>query len=113
MNTDRKKELKSEYKSKTVIGGICCIYCSGNQRSRILTTKNIDSLRNRFNFAIATKSCPDPSLREEWTKYGVESFSFKVLEEIKKGEDQTDKEFSDDINVLYDIWLERSKQGDL
>lgn len=113
MNEDRKKELKSSYKSKTVIGGICCIKCSGNQRSWIQTTKNIEGLRNRFNFAVLTQSCLDPSMREEWLKYGIDSFSFTVLEELKKGETQTDKEFSDDINALYELWQEKLNQGDL
>ncbi len=113
MNSNRNKELKNLYKNKAVIGGICCIRCSGNQRSWIQTTRNIEGFRNRFNFALAINSCPDPSMREEWTKYGGESFSFTVLEEIKKGESQTDKEFSDDISVLYEMWLEKSIQGDL
>jgi len=113
MDSSRKKELKNAYKSRPVIGGICCIRCSGNQRCWVQATRNTEGLKNRFDFAMETKLCPDPSMRSEWVKYGGESFSFEVLEELGKGEDQTDKEFSDDINVLYEMWLEKAKQGDL
>lgn len=113
MDSARKKELKNAYKSKPVTGGICCIRCSGNQRLLIKATEDIESLRNRFNFAMVTKTCPDPSMRDEWAKYGGKSFSFEVLEEIRKGEDQTEKEFSDDINDLYTMWLEKCQECDL
>ena len=113
MNSERKKALKDAYKSKPVIGGVCCIRCSGNHRTYLQATVDTESLKNRFNFAISTRSCPDPSLRSEWVKYGADSFTFTVLEEIKKGENQTDKEFSDDINVLYEMWLEKLGQTGL
>ena len=113
MNADRKKALKDTYKSKPVTGGVCCIRCSGNQRVCIQATRNIEGLRNRYNFAIATGTCPDPTLRGEWERYGTGSFSFAVLDEIQKRETQTDKEFAEDIDALYEIWLEKSQNGDL
>lgn len=113
MDSLRKKELRDAYKSKPVIGGVCCIKCGGSQRQWLQATKDIESLRNRFNFAMSTKTCPDPSMRGEWAKYGVEAFTFEVLEEIKKREDQTDKEFADDVKALYEMWLEKSQQGEL
>ena len=64
-------------------------------------------MRNRFEFTLATKTALEPSMRNEWVKYGAASFSCEVLEEIRKGKDQTDKEFLDDIAALYEMWLER------
>ncbi len=113
MSSDRKRELKSAYKSRPIVGGVCCFRCSGNGRCWIQSTRDIESLRNRFNFSIATKGAPEPSMREEWLKYGTESFSFSVLEELKKREDQTDKEFADDLKLLYEIWLEKAEQGEV
>lgn len=108
MNADRKKELRNAYKSKPVVGGVCCIRCSDSGHMWLQATKDTESLRNRFNFAVSTKSSPDPTVRAEWEKYGPEAFSFEVLEELKKDEDQTDKEFSDDIDALYELWLEKT-----
>lgn len=113
MNSDRKKELKSAYKSRPVTGGICCIYCKNNNRRLLQSTRNIEGLRNRFTFAMKIKSCPDPLLLEEWKEFGNDAFTFEVLEEIAKREEQTDKEFTADIEVLYEMWLEKLQQSDL
>ena len=113
MHTDRKKQLKNAYKDKPAIGGVCCIRCSGNQRAYLQASRNIEGLRNRFDFAISMGTCPDPSLRGEWEKYGSGSFTFTVLDEIQKGETQSDKDFADDIDALYEMWLERSQRGEL
>ena len=46
-------------------------------------------------------------MREEWNQYGADSFSLNILEEITKGENQTDQEFSEDIALLLEIWNEK------
>lgn len=102
MDTDKKRQLKEEYREKEVIGGVYCIKCSGNQRSWIKSTRDMEGSRNRYNFSMNIDSAPEPTMRSEWDKYGKESFSFEVLEEIKKGKDRTDKEFRDDVKALYE-----------
>ena len=112
MDATKRKELKNAYKSKPVIGGVCCTRCSGNGRIWLQATRDVESLRNRFAFAKTTRCCPDPSMRADWEKYGIDAFSFEVLEELKKREEQTPREFADDLNLLYEIWLEKSQQGE-
>ena len=80
MESAKRKELKNAYKEKPAIGGIYCILCSGDGR------------------------------RKEWSQYGARSFSFSILEELKKKETQTEHEFSEDIGVLLEIWLEKYGQ---
>ena len=111
MDTARRKELRNAYKSRPIVGGVCCITCSGNQRRLLQATRNIEGLKNRFDFAMSTGTSPDPSLRGEWEKYGSTSFSFSVLEEIEKMESQTQQDFADDIDALYKMWLEKPEFG--
>lgn len=113
MDSARRKALRDAYKAKPAVGGVCCIRCAGNQWVCIQATRDIEGLKNRFAFAMATGTAPDPTLRGEWEKYGAESFSFTVLDELKMGEDQTPEAFKEDIDALYEIWLEKSRQGDL
>ncbi|TYC83614.1 GIY-YIG nuclease family protein [Acetobacterium wieringae] len=110
METRSKKELKENYKNRRVVGGIYGIKCSGNDRIWIKSTPNMVGQQNRFGFAVATNSCPEPAMLEDWKAYGAKSFSFVVLEEIKKGETQSEAEFSDDIAILLEIWIDKQKE---
>ncbi len=102
-----KRELKENYKNRKVTGGIYCITCVGNHRRWMKSTRNIEGERNRYHFFLSTNSCPEPGMLKEWNQYGAESFSFTVLEEIEKGETQTDREFAEDIAVLLQMWTEK------
>jgi len=102
-----KKDLKDQYKNRIVIGGVYGIKCNGSGRMWIKSTKDIAGQRNRFDFFVSTNSCPEPGMYSDWNQYGANSFSFVILEKLEKGETQTDKEFIDDLRILYDIWLEK------
>ena len=43
-------------------------------------------------------------------RYGPGSFAFEVLEELKKDETQTDREFAQDIGALFELWQERLRE---
>ncbi len=104
-----KKELKEHYKNREVIGGVYCIKCSGNGRMWIKAAKDLAGVKNRFEFSVSINSCLEAGMLAEWNQYGASSFSFVILEEIKKGETQTDREFTDDIDVLLEIWIEKQQ----
>ena len=110
MDPAKKKELINKYKKAPELGGIYCIECSGNHRKWIKSTRDIDSIQRRFAFSCSTKACPDPAMRTEWKEYGTESFSFRILETLKRGETQTVKEFCDDIAALLELWLEKNNE---
>ncbi len=104
MKMKSKKELKENYKNHEIIGGVYCIECSGNGKSWLRSAKEVQTTKNRFLFSISTNSCPEMCMQKEWKQYGAETFSFKVLEELKKEEIQTDREFNEDLNVLLEFW---------
>ena len=107
MDANRKKQLKNNYKSKPAVGAVYMIECSGNGRKFIKPTVDIGGIQNRYRFAINMGTCPDPSLMNEWTKYGTDSFTLTVLEELEIKEDQTPKEFAHDVEALAELWVEK------
>lgn len=110
MESLSKKELKEHYKNRSVVGGVYCIKCNGNGRTWLKSTKDLEGQKNRFQFFVSTNTCPEPSMLADWKQYGANSFSIVILEELKKGDTQSDREFADDISVLLDMWLEKQQQ---
>jgi hypothetical protein len=105
-----KKTLKEQYKYRTLIGGVYCVKCNGTINKWIRATTDMQGSKNRFTFCVSAKSCPELCMMEAWNQFGASAFSFEILEEISKKEAQTEREFSDDINTLLDIWIEKLKR---
>jgi len=102
---DRRKELKDQYKNREIVGGIYRISCSGNGQSWLKSTCDLREQKNRFGFFVSGSFSPEPGMRAAWSQYGTDSFHFTVLEELKKGELQTEDEFARDIETLHEMWL--------
>ncbi len=109
MSDQSKKELRENYKSREIIGGIFSIQCTPSKNTWIKSTKDLNGQKNKFDFAKMTNSCLDPSMQKDWNQYGAQSFTFTILEELKKGELQTERDFKNDLQLLHEIWLEKMK----
>ena len=104
-----KRELKENYKNRSVIGGVYCIQCNGNGHTWMKSTKNMVGQKNRYQFFFSTNTCPESSMLTDWNTFGAKSFSFIVLEEMEKKETLTDREFADEIDLLYEIWKDKKR----
>ncbi len=111
MDASKRKGLRDAYKAQAMVGGVYRITCGGNRRSWLKATKNIAGQQNKFAFALAVPSCPEPGMRSEWLQYGPGSFSFTVLETLAQKETQTEAEFADDLALLLALWQEKEAQA--
>ncbi len=109
MEKQSKKVLIEKYKNRVMTGGIYCIKCTANNMIWLRATTDMKSSKNRFLFSVTINSCPEICMGEAWKMYGATAFTFEILEEIKKKEAQTEREFSEDIDVLLDMWTEKQK----
>lgn len=108
MDAHAKKTLKAQYKNRIVIGGVFCIRCEAAQAAWLRSTTDMQGSQNRFAFSVLTNCSPEVCMTAAWKQYGASAFSFEVLETLEKKDDQTEREFSDDIGVLYELWAEKS-----
>lgn len=113
MEKHSKKEIKEQYRNRTMIGGIYGITCNGNGHKWIKSTKDLAGQSNKFEFFTSTNLCPEPGMSSDWNQYGAQSFSFEILEKLEKGETQTEQEFGDDIRMMYDMLVEQEKEKDI
>ncbi len=107
MDTANRKELRSAYKELKDTGGICAIRNTANGKTLILPVNNIRAYKSRFEFSQATGSCVEDKLLTDWEQFGARHFVLEVLEELEKMEEQTPKDFRNDLITLKDIWLEK------
>jgi len=112
-NITDKKELITQYKQRKVVGGIYAIKNNQNGKMFIDGTTDIKGMQNRFSFSQKTGSCVNTKIHNDWSSYGCSSFSFEILDELAKKEEQTISEFREEIDLLKEIWLDKHPNENL
>ena len=107
MESSNRKEILNAYKERKVTGAVCAVKCKENGRLLVIAAPDLKGYRNRFEFAQATGDCISLKLQKDWNAYGAKAFTLEVLEELEKKDTQTPKEFSEDLETLKDLWLEK------
>ena len=101
------KELQMQYKERQIIGGVYAIRNLANNKLLLDAAVDLQGSKNRFEFSCKTGSCVNMKLQNDWNAQGGGQFTFEILEELKKGETQTQAEFKADIDLLKKLWLEK------
>jgi hypothetical protein len=112
-DNNTKKEIIAQYKKREIIGGVYAIKNTLNNKLLLGAVTDLQGTVNRFEFSKKTGSCVDLKLQNDWNTQGGERFVFEILEELKKGETQTEAEFKADIDALKEMWLENLAGRDL
>ena len=102
-----RKEITEQYKQRQVIGGVFLFRNTNNGKILIDASVDLQGSKNRFAFAQSTGSCVNFKLQKDWLAMGAKAFTLEILEELEKGEDQTDLEFKSDIKTLKEMWQEK------
>ena len=84
-----KKALREKYLNRDIFGGVYKIRCQGSGNSWIRATTDLKGAENRFNFSKNMNTCIEHQMRADWQTYGGPSFTFEILESLKKKETQT------------------------
>ena len=108
----RKKELQSQYKEREVAGGVYLIRNTANNKVLLDCAVNLQGSKNRFEFAQKTGSCVYVKLQKDWSGGGGGQFVFETLEELAKGDNQSQAEYKEDIALLMDMWREKLADED-
>ncbi len=110
---NRRKEILNEYKERKLRGGVYTITNMLNGKYIIDYAANLQSVRNRYQFALTTGSTLHPKLRKDWNELGATAFTLEVLEELEQKPEQSQAEFMDDLKMLEQLWranLDASKE---
>ena len=98
-----RKELANRYKNRTEVGGIFAIKNTVANKWYVDSAANLSAAKNRFDFMGDSYM----KIANDYKTQKGAGFEFAILEELKKGEAQSDKEFKDDLALLKTIWQEK------
>ena len=96
MKNEKRKQAIYEYKEKKTTGGVYKI-----------------TMQNRFNFSVKTNSCLNLKLRNDWNKYGANSFTFEILEEVEMKSEMDRRQFKKQLDELADKYSEKMNEDEL
>lgn len=104
--SDKKKELKREYKETPRPMGVYQIRNVVNDKVLVGATLNLPGILNRYQFALKAGSHPNKKLQAEWNEFGSEKFVFEILDELTPGNDPA-QDYRADLAFLETLWLEK------
>lgn len=107
MDKSRKKELRDQFKSRRVTGGIYRIINTETGKFYLQCTDDFKATHNWFESCRMFGHCSLPPIQEDWKKYGMDAFQIEELDHLEKPEEQTHAEFMADLRVLRDMWEEK------
>lgn len=107
----RYKELKQLYKEMKPPMGAYIIRNTVNGKSFMNVSKDIKSTFNSYRFQLKMGSLMIRELQKDWKEYGEEAFEFEVLEELEYDEKGEKTDYSEELEIMKMIWLERLSEN--
>jgi len=103
--SDKKTELKREYKLNHRPMGVYQIRNIANEKVLIGAALDLPGIINRHKFQLKMGNHPNRALQADWNEFGAEGFAFEVLDELtpKEGRD-----YREELAFLEELWLEKS-----
>ena len=99
-----RRDISRAYKERKLHGGVYTITNTQSGKYLIGHAANVESVRNRFQFAATTGSTVDPRVQKDWQELGAAAFTFEVREELKQRDGQSQAEFMEDLKTLEQLW---------
>jgi len=105
MDTQRKAELKKQYKQAQPKAGVFKIVNLRTGRLFIGNSMNLRAIFNRYKAELRNGGCKNKELQRDWNELGVENFQFEVLEALDPEQYNTDIT-AKDLAESEALWLE-------
>jgi hypothetical protein len=104
--SNKKKELKREYKQSYRQMGVYQIRNLVNDKVLVGAALNLPGIFNRYKFQLRMGSHQNKTLQAEWNEFGSESFVFEILDELTPREGPG-HDYREDLAFLEELWLEK------
>jgi hypothetical protein len=108
---ERKKVLKEQYRTMKPDMGAFMIRCLENGRAYVAVAKDIRAGINGHLVRLENGIFVNRELQADRDRYGRDAFEVRVLETLPYDKDETKTDYTEELNILRLIWLERLAAG--
>ncbi|MBN1290219.1 MAG: GIY-YIG nuclease family protein [Candidatus Latescibacteria bacterium] len=106
MNSEKRAEIKTAYKMTHRQIGVYQIKNTENGKIFIGSSLNLQGRLNRHKFELTLGSDQNKKMQKDCQKYGIDKFSFDILECLDPSDDMN-HDYTDDLAALEALWLEK------
>lgn len=106
-----KKELKKQYAQTELPMGVYRVRNLVNWKIFIDSGLNIHGKMNGCKFQLVHGSHLNKTLQEDFNTFGVDRFSFEILDLLEPKE-ETGTDYRDDLKMLEEMWIEKLQPYD-
>ncbi len=103
-----RKELQEEYKQMEASMGVFQIKCAVNERCLIDHSVDMQSKWNRHRMELKFGNHRNKDLQKEWNQFGEDKFTFDVLSDLKKTEEENTN-YNKELKLLQALIIEELK----
>ena len=104
-DTDRKKELKAQYKMRQKTAGVWKITCQANGRFLMGSNLDMHAPFNRHRAMLTLGSHRNKALQDDWNTHGPEAFTFEILEAVQE-KYETGFSLSRELEAMEEKWID-------
>ncbi len=83
MKSEDQKAAVSAYKERKIEGGIYAVRCLLSDQIWVGAAPDLSTIQNRLWFTLRHGSNAHRSLQDAWNVYGVDAFTFEVMERLE------------------------------
>jgi hypothetical protein len=113
LSPSARSERIREYKDTFPSMGIYVVRNTATGRVWLGKSQNVEGALNRIRFELKMRGHRNTALSNEWQHFGAESFTFEVLDRVKKREEPS-FDYDAELQALLALWqaeLEPSPTG--
>jgi hypothetical protein len=104
---EKRQQLKQMYKEMKPTMGAFMIKNTQNSKAFMDVSKDLKSSFNRHCFQLKAGAHPVKELQKEWNQFGQQAFVFEVLEQLEYDEKIEKDDYSEELEIMKMIWLEK------
>ncbi|MGB4043815.1 MAG: GIY-YIG nuclease family protein [Thermacetogeniaceae bacterium] len=87
--------------------GIFAVINISSSKYYLQVTQNLKGMINSTRFKLDGGIHPNKELQKDWLEIGSVGFEIKILEKIEYDEDESKTDYTEELELLKMIWVDR------